>query len=104
MTPQFRGAAKTFPSLVDRHSLQTYSALCLRANILHTFGIMTDILLRKFLSLPLDSLVGPVVKSSASRTPDSGLTPAFSVGIFQGRGIPVTETLALHWLPCQHWH
>ena len=40
-------------------------------------------------------------KASASGAEDPGLTAAFSVGIFPGRVIPVTSTLALQWLPCK---
>ena len=47
-----------------------------------------------------DRLVGLVVKVSASGAEDPGSNPAGD-GIFPGRVIPVTYTLALQWLPCQ---
>ena len=42
-----------------------------------------------------------MVKASASREANLGSIPAFAVGIFPGRVIPVTLKLALQWLPCQ---
>ena len=44
---------------------------------------------------------GLVVKTPASRAADLGSNPAFAVDRFLGRVIPLTEELALQWLPCQ---
>ena len=46
----------------------------------------------------LHRLVGLVVKASASRAEDPGFESRFR---FRGRVIPVTQKLALQWLPCQ---
>ena len=51
--------------------------------------------------LPLDRLVGPVVKASASRAEDPGFESRLRRDFFRGRVIPVTSKLALQWLPCQ---
>ena len=46
-------------------------------------------------------LVGLVVKASASRAEDPGFEYPLAPGFFRGRVIPVTQKLALQWLPCQ---
>ena len=43
-----------------------------------------------------------MVKASASREADLGSIPAFTVGIFPGRVIPVTSKLALQWCNERH--
>ena len=45
-------------------------------------------------------LVGPVVKVSASRA-ESCVRIPLAPGFFPGRAIPMTQKLALLWLPCQ---
>ena len=50
---------------------------------------------------PLYRLVGLVVKASTSRAKDPGFESRFATGFFRGRVIPVTQKLALQWLPCQ---
>ena len=49
----------------------------------------------------LDRLVGRVVKASASRAEDPGFESRLRRLFFRGRVIPVTQKLALQWLPCQ---
>ena len=46
-------------------------------------------------------LVGLVVKASASRAEDPGFESCLHRDFFRGRVIPVTQKLALQWLPCQ---
>ena len=53
------------------------------------------------LSPQTDHLVGLVVKVSASRAEDPGFGSRLRRDFFRGRVIPVTEKLALQWLPCQ---
>ena len=43
----------------------------------------------------------PSGKASASRAADLGSITTFAVDPFPGRVTPVTEKLALQWLPCQ---
>ena len=40
-----------------------------------------------------------MVKASASRAAELGSSPVRTVGVFQGRVIPVTVHLVLQWLP-----
>ena len=49
----------------------------------------------------VDRLVDLVVKASASRAEDPGFESRFRRDFFPGRVIPVTQKLALQWLPCQ---
>ena len=49
----------------------------------------------------LNHLVGLVVKASASRAEDPGFESLLRRDFFRGRVIPVTQKLALQWLPCQ---
>ena len=48
-----------------------------------------------------DHLVGLVVKASASRAEDPGFESRLRRDFVRGRVIPVTQKLALRWLPCQ---
>ena len=48
-----------------------------------------------------DCHVGLVVKASASRAEGSGFESRLRRDFFRGRVIPVTQKLALQWLPCQ---
>ena len=45
--------------------------------------------------------VGLVVKASASRAEDPGFESRLRRDLFRDRVIPVTQKLALQWLPCQ---
>ena len=54
-----------------------------------------------FVPLFAHRLVGLVVKASASRAEDPGFESRLSWDFFRGRVIPVTQKLALQWLPCQ---
>ena len=45
-------------------------------------------------------LVGLVVKASALRAEDPGFESRLLRDFFRGRVIPVTQKLALQWLPC----
>ena len=53
------------------------------------------------MSLVIHRLVGLVVKASASRAEDPGFESTLAAGFFRGRVMPVTQKLALQWLPCQ---
>ena len=46
------------------------------------------------------SLLGPVVKESASRATDLGFDPAFYVGILSGSSHTRDLKLVLQWVPC----
>ena len=72
-----------------------YSGSSLPSNL--KTGTLVDTLLDAW----RHSLVGLVVKASASRAEDPGFESRLRRNFFRGRVIPVTSKLALQWLPCQ---